>query len=444
MGKLLELEGVRKDGNRFPVELSVAAVRLRGDWSAVGIVRDITERKRVEATLRESEIRFRRITTNMIDLILETDAEGTIVYVTPSTLAETGYTEAEMLGKPALDFVQPVDFGRAEASLRSVYETQVPHGIEFRCRKADGNDLWLESRVSPLLDENHGVRGALIACRNISRRKEAEAELRKAKEAAEAANRAKSEFLANMSHEIRTPMNGIIGMTELALDTRPDARSSASTSSMAKTLGRLAPDGSSTTSSISPRSRPASSSLEPGPLRPPRLPSRRRCRPWRCGRTTRAWSWPAGSPGRSRRARRRLRAGSARSSSTWSATRSSSPSAARSSSTSELESDDHDGIGRSAIAVADTGIGIPPEKLAGDLRALRAGRQLDHAQFGGTGLGLAISAQLVELMGGDIWVESEVGSGSTFRFTVRLGRHDGTSLAADPPSRMTLPRACAS
>ena len=218
IGKLLELEAVHKDGNHFPVELSVAAVRLRGDWSAVGIVRDITERKRVEETLRESENRFRRITTNMIDLILETDAEGTIVYVTPSTLAETGYSAAEMLGKPALDFVHPDDFEQAEASLQCVYGTQNPYGIEFRCRKADGIDLWLESKVNPLLDENHGVQGALIACRNISRRKEAEEELLKAKAAAEAANRAKSEFLANMSHEIRTPMNGVMGMLELALD----------------------------------------------------------------------------------------------------------------------------------------------------------------------------------------------------------------------------------
>ena len=217
IGKVLEMEGVHKDGRRFPVELSVAAARLRGDWSAVGIVRDITERRRVEASLRESELRFRRITTNMIDLILETDAEGTIVYVSPSTSAETGYTEAEMLGRPALDFVQPVDFGKAEASLHSVYETRNPDGTEFRCRKADGNDLWLESKVNPLLDEDHGVRGALIACRNISRRKEAEEELLQAKEAAEDANRAKSEFLANMSHEIRTPMNGILGMLDLAL-----------------------------------------------------------------------------------------------------------------------------------------------------------------------------------------------------------------------------------
>ncbi len=218
IGKLLEFTAMRKDGKHFPVELSVAAVRLRGDWCAVGIVRDITERKRVEETLRESENRFRRITTNMIDLIVETDAQGAIIYVTPSTLAVTGYAEADMLGKPALDFVQPIDFERAAVSLQSVYETQNPHGIDFRCRKADGNDLWLESVVSPLLDENHGVRGALIACRNISGRKEAEEELLKAKAAAESANRAKSEFLANMSHEIRTPMNGVMGMLELALD----------------------------------------------------------------------------------------------------------------------------------------------------------------------------------------------------------------------------------
>ena len=127
IGKLLELEAVRKDGNRFPVELSTAAVQLRGDWNAVGIVRDITERKRVEETLKESENHFRRITTNMIDLIFETDAEGNLVYITPSTLTEMGYTLAEVQGKPALDFVHPDDLDRSGIRTPWSDRNQEPH-----------------------------------------------------------------------------------------------------------------------------------------------------------------------------------------------------------------------------------------------------------------------------------------------------------------------------
>ena len=204
------------------MDLSISEFRLQDQRIFTGIVRDITERKRVEETLRESEIRFRRITTNMIDLIIETDAEGTIVYVTPSTLAEMGYTAAEMLGKPALDFVHPDDLERAEASLQYGIGLRIPPGSSSAAGKPMGATSGWNRWSDP---GGRGPRSArrVIACRNIARRKQSSAELHEAKEAAEAANRAKSEFLANMSHEIRTPMNGVIGMTELALRHRAHA-----------------------------------------------------------------------------------------------------------------------------------------------------------------------------------------------------------------------------
>ena len=429
MGKLLELEGVHKDGNRFPVELSVAAVRLRGEWSAVGIVRDVTERKRVEATLRESENRFRRITTNMIDLILETDAEGTIVYVTPSTLAETGYAEAEMLGKPALDFVQPVDLGRAEASLRSVYGTQIPHGIEFRCRKADGNDLWLESRVSPLLDENHGVRGALIACRNISRTQASRGGA--AQGQGGRGDRQPCQERVPRQHEPRDPHPD-------ERDPRHDRtgpRDSHLTPAAAR-VPRRWPSRRPTSllehhqrhpRFLEDRSRQARA--RPGTLRPPRLPrgdaadagaarARSKGLELACRIASDVPDAVVGDPGRlqpgprqpgrqrdqvhrARRDRRRVRDGVRRPGWRWSIRihRVATPASAS--------------RRRSSSAIFD-----PFEQA--DSSTTR--------KFGGTGLGLTISAQLVRLLGGDISLDSVVGRGSVFSFTIRLGRHDGTSL----------------
>ena len=146
---------------------------------------------------------------------------------------------------------------------------------------ADGSRHTMEIHASLIEDHNGRVVGIRSAKLDVTARKRAEAELKKAKEAAEAASRAKSEFLANMSHEIRTPMNAIIGMTELALEHRAQRRAARIPRHRAR-LGRFAARPCSMTSSIFPRSKRAGSSWSRSASACARASARRSTR-WRFG-----------------------------------------------------------------------------------------------------------------------------------------------------------------
>ena len=184
--KGFDWELTKKNGGRLYVETSVSLRKSPGGEPVgfKGVVRDVSERKKAEASRRKSEERFRSLVQNASDLITVVDATGTITYESPSKERILGYGFQELVGRPVLEHVHPDDLEQVSAEFINIlshpgYLSEEP--AEFWYRHADGTWRYLESLAANLLDDP-GVGSVVITSRDVTERKQAEEELRDSEE----------------------------------------------------------------------------------------------------------------------------------------------------------------------------------------------------------------------------------------------------------------------
>ncbi len=215
---MYEIEVHRPDGtNRWIIITATPQHDMKGNFTGTsGIFRDITQRKMAENKLEESEKRLSEIVDLTNDWIWEIDAAWRYTYVSPRVQHILGYLPEEMTGKTPFDFMIPEDIISTKENLRSfVHQLKPLTAIENRAKHKDGRVVYLETSGIPVLDDKGTYLGYRGADRDITLRKLYEKELIVSKEKAEESDRLKSSILANMSHELRTPLNGILGFAEI-------------------------------------------------------------------------------------------------------------------------------------------------------------------------------------------------------------------------------------
>ncbi len=386
-----------------------SAFQLDEEQRTIFILHDITQRKEVENELLYQKIYFESLFRHNPAAIVVLDAQQRVLTINPAFTALFEYEEEEVHGKNLDELITSQEQRSEAESYTHQAFSNVVRGRGKRRRK-DGSLVDVQFIGLPISVGGQRI-GALAIYVDIS-------ELERARIAAEEANRAKSDFLANMSHEIRTPMNGVMGMLELLLDTplTPEQREYAtialkSAESLLSLIndildyskieaGRLELeiidfDLRTTVEDVAYTlaRRAEEKGLELICLIHPDIQSRLRGDP---ARLRQVLVNPAGNAIKfTQQGEVVIRAEPVHTTETHATIR---------------------------FSVRDTGIGIPKDRLSHIFDRFTQADSSTTRRFGGTGLGLAISKQLVEAMGGRMWVESEVNKGSTFWFEVAFER----------------------
>ena len=416
----------RKNGSEFVAEMATQAVKMDGTLVFTIFLRDITERKKadeaiqrevkqrrqIEEALRRERDLLRALMDHLPDFIFAKNKDGRFINANREVLASIGASSPdEILEKTDYDFFPKVLADQYRQDDLQVMRSGRPLvNREETVLDPDGNDRWVLTTKVPLRDGEGNVEGLVGMSRDITIRRRHEEELREAKEAAEEASQAKSAFMANMSHEIRTPMNGVLGMAELLLDTEL-------ASSQREYVQMIHESGESLLAIINDIL--DFSKIEAGKLEFDAVAFHLRDS---IGTTMKSLGVRAHRKGLELACRfqpevpdslhgdvNRLRqiiinlVGNA----------------IKFTHQGEVVLEVtcakmDDDVVTLRFAVHDTGIGIDQEKIEQIFEAFEQADSSTTRRFGGTGLGLAISTRLVELMGGQITVESTMGQGSVF------------------------------
>src|ERR1700682_5472669 len=419
---IYELTYIRKDGTRFPAVVSITALRdaqdviigyllIGTDNTARKQVED--ERKKLDQRLRDQQFYTRSLIESNIDAIMTTDPSGIITDVNKQMEALTGCTRDELIGAPFKSYV--TDPERAEAAINLVLTEKKVTDYELTACARDGKKRVVSYNATTFYDRGRTLQGVFAAARDVTEGKRVQAELQQAKAIAESASQSKSDFLASMSHEIRTPMNAIIGIADLLAKTplSPEqdgyvqifrragdnllhlindildlSKVEASQLELERTGFSLGDLLGKVTEMVAVRADEKGLALvcEIAPEVPTGL---------------------VGDPTPLQQVLLNLLGNAIKFTESGEVAL-------------RVTADESSAPGALCFAISDTGIGIPEDKLGVVFERFTQADSSTTRRFGGSGLGLPLSKRLVELMGGKIWVESGVGEGSVFSFTVPL------------------------
>jgi PAS domain S-box-containing protein len=412
----------RANGENFPAEVCLTALTLGGKSALLGTIRDVTERKLADDRLREGATRLGLAAEAAHFGVWEHNFETNTV-IWDRRMFELHGIDPEQFHASYEDWaksVHPEGLPRAAAEVEAAIDAGGDFRSEFRVVWPSGGIRFIEAHGTVLTSPSGALQSVIGVNSDITERKEAAAAMLEAKEKAEAASRAKSDFLANMSHEIRTPLNGVMGMTELALETEltPEQREyletvKGSADSLLTVIDDILDFSKIEAGKIG---------LEPADfdLREGLKTVLNTLAPRAEEKGLKLFYDVAsdvpqvlnGDFGRLRQVLIKL-AGNA----VKFTERGEVAIRVR----AETCSDD-DVLVR--FSVSDTGVGIPKEKMQSIFDAFSQADTSATRKYGGTGLGLTISQRLVDMMGGKVWAESELGKGTTFHFTAKLKKSD--------------------